>query len=89
MATYSITVSSKGQVTLPAELRRRWQIGTGSRLEFVVDAAGEVLIRPLTPSPVIWDEAAGPRKPLMADDDAVAGQAIDRDRRSKSAKAAA
>jgi antitoxin PrlF len=30
------TVTSKGQVTLPAEARRRLKIGPGSKLEFIV-----------------------------------------------------
>jgi antitoxin PrlF len=30
------TVTSKGQVTLPAEARRRLRIGPGSKLEFIV-----------------------------------------------------
>jgi AbrB family looped-hinge helix DNA binding protein len=30
------TVTSKGQVTLPVEIRRRLGIGAGTRLEFIV-----------------------------------------------------
>ena len=30
------TVTSKGQVTLPAEARKRLKIGPGSKLEFIV-----------------------------------------------------
>jgi antitoxin PrlF len=30
------TVTSKGQVTLPAEARRRLRLGPGSKLEFIV-----------------------------------------------------
>lgn len=32
----TVTVSSKGQVTLPAEARRRLGIKAGTRLEFVI-----------------------------------------------------
>jgi len=32
----TVTVSSKGQVTLPAEARRRLGIRAGTRLEFIV-----------------------------------------------------
>lgn len=31
--TYA-TLTSKGQITLPAELRRRWQLKPGDRVEF-------------------------------------------------------
>lgn len=30
------TVTSKGQVTLPAEVRKRLRLGPGSKLEFIV-----------------------------------------------------
>ncbi len=32
----SVTVSSKGQVTLPADIRRRLGITAGTQLEFIV-----------------------------------------------------
>lgn len=53
------TLSSKGQVVLPAELRaaRRWTAGT--RFE-VVDTAEGVLLRPL--------QAASPFAPTRLDD---------------------
>jgi AbrB family looped-hinge helix DNA binding protein len=45
MATASIT--SKGQITLPKEIREHLHITSGDRLEFVIDEAGEVRLRPL------------------------------------------
>jgi AbrB family looped-hinge helix DNA binding protein len=41
------TVTSKGQVTLPAEARRRLKIGPGSRLEFIVIDEERLEIIPL------------------------------------------
>jgi AbrB family looped-hinge helix DNA binding protein len=42
----SSTISSKGQVTVPQEIRRRIGLSTGDRVEFVVEN-GQTLIRPL------------------------------------------
>ncbi len=44
---YSRTVGSKGQVVIPAELRRRYQISNGTTVHFVGTDAG-VMIRPVT-----------------------------------------
>jgi antitoxin PrlF len=38
------TVTSKGQVTIPLEVRQRLQLKTGDRVEFQFGAAGEVLL---------------------------------------------
>lgn len=40
------TVTSKGQVTIPAEIRRHLGLEPADRVAFVVDAAGKVEIRP-------------------------------------------
>jgi antitoxin PrlF len=42
----SSTISSKGQVTVPQEIRRRIGLSTGDRVEFVVEN-GQTMIRPL------------------------------------------
>jgi len=42
----SSTISSKGQVTVPLEIRRRIGLSAGDRVEFVVEN-GQTLIRPL------------------------------------------
>ena len=42
----SVTVSVKGQVVLPADIRRKLGLVVGSRLEVVV-SDGNVLLRPL------------------------------------------
>lgn len=41
------TLTSKGQVTVPKEVRDLLGIGPGSKVTFELTAAGEVLIRPL------------------------------------------
>jgi len=44
----SSTVTSKGQVTIPKEVRDRLRIGAGDRLSFIVRDDGVVELRPLT-----------------------------------------
>jgi AbrB family looped-hinge helix DNA binding protein len=41
------TVTSKGQVTLPKELRRRLGIQRGSRIRFTIPANGAVKVEPV------------------------------------------
>jgi AbrB family looped-hinge helix DNA binding protein len=44
---YAVTLSSKGQLTLPAEMRRELELERGVRLRFVVRDDGMVeLVRP-------------------------------------------
>ncbi len=40
------TMTSKGQVTIPAEVRQRMGLGTGDRIEFVELETGEFAIKP-------------------------------------------
>ena len=42
------TVTSKGQVTIPAAVRRRLRLRAGSKIDFVENKAGETVIRPKT-----------------------------------------
>lgn len=43
----SATVTSKGQVTIPVDVRHRLGIESGDRIEFVEVADGEFVIRPV------------------------------------------
>jgi antitoxin PrlF len=45
MPTYTSTVTSKGQVTVPQEIRNRLGVKAGDRLEFVVEG-DRTVIRP-------------------------------------------
>ena len=45
MTRRSSTISSKGQVTVPLEIRRRLGVKAGDRIEFVLDN-GRITIRP-------------------------------------------
>ena len=38
------TLTSKGQVTLPAELRRRWSLKAGDRIDFSLESDERVIL---------------------------------------------
>lgn len=46
-ATVEATVTSKGQVTLPRELRRRLGVQRGSRIRFSIPVSGAVHVEPV------------------------------------------
>ncbi len=47
MTTVEATVSSKGQITLPSELRKRFGIRKGSRVRFCIPVSGPVEVEPV------------------------------------------
>ena len=42
------TITSKGQVTIPADVRKRLGLGKGDRIEFIEIEKGVFAIRPIT-----------------------------------------
>jgi len=44
------TITSKGQITLPKEIREHLHVAEGDRVEFVIEAGGAVGVRPVTGS---------------------------------------
>ncbi len=42
------TITSKGQTTIPSEIRRRLRLKPGDRIEFVVERDGKVVLVPAT-----------------------------------------
>jgi antitoxin PrlF len=44
------TITSKGQITLPREVRDHLHVREGDRVEFEIDREGEVRVRPVTGS---------------------------------------
>ena len=54
----SSTISSKGQVTVPLEIRSRLGLSAGDRIEFVVEGERTVL-RPARPAGSVFDKYKG------------------------------
>jgi AbrB family looped-hinge helix DNA binding protein len=44
----SATFTSKGQLVIPAELRRKHGIETGTRVRFLEDHFGRIVLQPIT-----------------------------------------
>jgi antitoxin PrlF len=44
----SSTLTSKGQTTIPKEIREYLNLRSGQRIDFVVDEDGRVILRPAT-----------------------------------------
>ena len=58
MTKYSSTISSKGQVTVPQEIRNRLGLSAGDRVDFVVEGERTV-IRPARPGPNPFEKYRG------------------------------
>jgi antitoxin PrlF len=62
--TVEATVTSKGQVTLPSELRKRLGLQKGSRIRFSIPAIGPVEVEPVRYElEDLWRMADGGAKP--------------------------
>ena len=48
MKEASATFTSKGQLVIPAELRRKHRIEAGTRVKFLEDAFGRIVLQPIT-----------------------------------------
>jgi AbrB family looped-hinge helix DNA binding protein len=48
MKPMSATVTSKGQLVIPAELRRKSGIKKGTKVHFLEDELGRIVLQPLT-----------------------------------------
>jgi antitoxin PrlF len=42
------TITSKGQITIPSEIRRHLKLKPGDRVEFIVEPDGKVILVPAT-----------------------------------------
>jgi antitoxin PrlF len=63
------TLTSKGQTTIPKDVRKRLNLHPGDRLEFVIDEDGRVLVLPAS---IDMSELAGmlksPARPVSVED---------------------
>jgi antitoxin PrlF len=63
------TVTSKGQITIPKEVREKLNLQTGDRLEFLVQEDGTAKVVPLTSSVTkLKGMVAKPKKPVSLED---------------------
>jgi antitoxin PrlF len=56
----SATVTSKGQITLPSELREEFGLKPGDKIEFYKDAAGGLHVRMINLSPQAFLDSLPP-----------------------------
>ena len=92
MSIFKTTITSKGQMTLPAEIRRLWGLKPGDSVEFYEELTGQFLLRPLNASPTAFFESLSSRKrspQIKSDDDAIAKAVSQRNKRAKPRTSAA
>ncbi len=44
------TITTKGQITIPKSIRKRLNLQTGDKVEFIVDQEGQIKLLPVTAS---------------------------------------
>lgn len=42
------TMTSKGQITVPAEVRAKFRLHAGTKIDFIVNQAGDLVLKPKT-----------------------------------------
>jgi AbrB family looped-hinge helix DNA binding protein len=92
MPAFEATLTSKGQITIPAELRAKLGLKEGDKLEFYIDRSGTVLVRPRNASPsAVFDNPPkrGRRQGGMTDDEAIVASVLEKDRRGRRRRRAA
>jgi len=91
MPAYEATLTSKGQITIPAELRAKLNLKEGDRVEFYMDRSGRVLMRPrnLRPTAIFGNvpKRVRPAAAKMTDDEAIVAAIAEKDRRSRRRRA--
>lgn len=77
-------LTSKGQITIPLEIRRALGLATGDRVEFSLDRDGLVTVRRRDGSiDAIFGRLKGRQPVLGSDDEAIAAEVLERDDRSR------
>ena len=66
----SSTISSKGQITVPREIRKRLGLEPGDRVEFVVED-GRTVLRPARPEANPFEKLIGLAPPFPGGDEGI------------------
>jgi len=66
----SSTISSKGQVTIPQEVRRRLGLEPGDRVEFVMEE-GRTIVRPARPEANPYEKYIGIAGPFPGGEEGI------------------
>jgi AbrB family looped-hinge helix DNA binding protein len=67
---HTSSLSSKGQVTVPLEIRKRLGVATGDRIEFVVEG-DRTLIRPSRDNPDPFEKYVGVLGPFPGGEEGI------------------
>jgi AbrB family looped-hinge helix DNA binding protein len=91
MRAFEVKMNSKGQITIPAQLRTHWNLKRGDKVEFYFDHGNMLRVRPRNlPPSAVWEDAPKRRQPRtskqMTDDEAIITAVAEKDRRSRSRK---
>lgn len=90
MSAFTAVITSKGQLTLPVEIRRAWNLQAGEQVEFVMGRDGRVSVRPRNlPASAIFGLLSHlkPDPAYASDDDAITAQLLADDEDTKSDRA--
>lgn len=41
------TITSKGQITLPGKIRKKFNLTVGDKIDFIIDNTGNVILQPV------------------------------------------
>lgn len=85
MASFEAKLTSKGQLTLPAELRKQMGLESGDIVEFFNDRKGRVFVRARNASPAAFLDALPARMPdpAISDEEAIGLAVGERDDRAR------
>ncbi len=86
--TYHAKITSKGQITIPVELRTYLGLAEGDVVEFYLDHVGRVCVRPRRSGTRRFLDSLPPPRTVrhVTDDDAIADAILSRDDRTRPKK---
>lgn len=84
------TITSKGQITIPARLRQKFRLKDGDKIEFYLDHDGRITMRPRVQTTAEFLDVLEPRRPdpkVTTDDQAIALSVLEKDARTRRRRA--